>query len=526
MTDILSQITNVQRPADVAEEELDKDGFTPGQQLGYDFNRYPTLLRLAHSKARVRIVTGPAGSSKTTGLIWYMIMLALSQKPDNNGVRRSMGLVVRNTVPVLRSSTIMSFKEAVGPLLTFKTGSFPMKAFLRCSLADGTSVHCDFEFISFQSEDDQSKLLGYQPTFAFLDEVSELPESLIQAVSRRLGRYPNPKYSHNLTHNVVLGATNGPKKNHWLYRWSMGEKDAEFKMMAEQLGQPYFEFFKQPAGLLRPREEGGRWLPNPMAENIENLPNGYGYYYAMLGDADDKIKAYVEGDFSDIKTGKVVFPEFREDLHVLKADTPIPTGIPLILGFDFGRTPVCIIAVANTGGRVIIVDEVVGEDMSIETLYLEHVASVLKSARYSRSWIENAWGDPAGEAEAQSVDLSPYDILVDNGVPIENPGSNKIGVRIEAVRQMLNRIASDGKPMLQITANCRYTIEAFKNDYIYESVRGKNDVVRDVPTKSHVNWVSDLMDAVQYICLGYGSMYRAQKRRNRFPSSRRTTRYI
>ena len=52
-------------------------------------------------------------------------------------------------------------------------------------------------------------------------------------------------------------------------------------MMSERMGRPYFELFRQPPALLR--QPDGSWDPNPMAENIENLPGGYNYYYAMLG---------------------------------------------------------------------------------------------------------------------------------------------------------------------------------------------------------------------------------------------------
>ena len=69
------------------------------------------------------------------------------------------------------------------------------------------------------------------------------------------------------------------------------EKDDEFKMMSERMGRPYFELFRQPPALLR--QPDGTWDPNPMAENIENLPGGYNYYYAMLGGEEQKIKAYV-----------------------------------------------------------------------------------------------------------------------------------------------------------------------------------------------------------------------------------------
>lgn len=463
-------------------------------------------------------------SAKTTGIIWMLMLLAISQAPIN-GLRSSRVLVGRNTMKMLRSSTIQSFKQTVGNLLTFKTGSSPMRAFLRCSLNDGTTVNCDFDFISFDSTDSLNTLLGYEPTVVFLDEVSELPEELVLAAARRIGRFPDPKLACGDNFQLLM-ATNGPKKNHWLYKWAMGEMDEKFAVSSAQMGRPYFEFFKQPAALIRPKEEGGQWLPNPMAENIENLMGGYAYYYQMLTGDDDAIRAYVEGDFSDLRQGKVVFPSFSKELHVIPKDRVPANGQPLYVSFDFGRTPVCLVAVATSGGRVIIIDEVMGEDMSVKTLWIENVEPVLRK-HYPQSWVERGWGDPAGQSEAQSVDLSPYDVLQQQGVDIQNPGTNLLPPRLEAVREMLNTLATDGKPMLQITDNCRYTINALNDDYIYEQVRGKNDVVKDIPTKTHENWVSDLADAVQYLCLGFRSMYKIKERRQKFArKNRRRTRYI
>ena len=459
-------------------------------------------------------------SAKTSGIIWTLLLQAIMQEPAADGVRYSRALVARNTNSMLRSTTIPSFKTMVGNLMTFRTGSFPMMAHARFELNDGTKVHFDVEFLSFDDEKSQNKLLGCEPTFGFIDELSEFPESLVFAIDRRLGRYPSGRFG-KATWVGLFGATNGPLKNHWLYRWYLGDKDDEFKMMSERMGRPYFELFRQPPALLR--QPDGSWDPNPMAENIENLPGGYNYYYAMLGGEEQKIKAYVEGEFADLVTGKVVFPEFNESRHVIDQFN-VPAGAPLYLSFDFGRTPVCLVGTMTAGGRLIIVDEVMGEDMSIETLTVEHIKPTLRR-RYINNLVEGAWGDPAGLVQAQSVDVSPYDILLNNGIPIESPGTNKLQPRIEAVKQRLTKLDSMGQPLLQITKNCKFLIEALKYNYIYENVRGKNDVVRDTPTKSHEGWTSDLADALQYMVLGINISSRMSKSSSS-RSSRRHSRFI
>lgn len=488
-------------------------------EIGFDFNMYPTLHRMALSDARIKLALGPAGSAKTSGIIWQILIAAIQQKPASDGVRYSRCLVVRNTYQMLKSTTIPSFKTMLGNLMTFRLGGFPLLGHLRCHLNDGTEVHLDVEFVAVDSEAAQNKLLGAEPTFAFVDEISEIPEHLIYAIDRRLGRYPSGRFG-KASWVGMWCATNGPLKNHWLYEWYMGKKDKEFSEISKRIGRPYMEVFKQPPALIE--QPDGRFLPNPQAENIENLPNGYGYYYSMLGAEREKINAYVLGDFSDLRTGKVVFPEFTEDRHVIPQFN-LPSGAPLYLSFDFGRTPVCIIATMTSGGRLVIVDEIMGEDMSIDTLMSEHVKPVLRQ-KYSTNPVAGATADPSGVVEAQSVDVSPFDVLMNHGVPVESPGTNKLQPRLEAVKQYLTKLDKTGQPQLQITSNCKYLIDALKYTYVFESVRGKNDVVRDTPTKTHEGWASDLADATAYLCLYTGLLSRYKQKTRK--SSTRRARFI
>ncbi len=56
---VLSQIKKIDK-AEVDDKDVDKDVVSrPG--VGFDFTRYPTLLRMAHSRAFIKAVAGPAG---------------------------------------------------------------------------------------------------------------------------------------------------------------------------------------------------------------------------------------------------------------------------------------------------------------------------------------------------------------------------------------------------------------------------------------------------------------------------------
>lgn len=467
----------------------------------FDLDRYPTMKRFAQSDAAIRIVIGPAGSAKTTYCALEILRLACLQEPAEDGVRYSKALVARQTYQMLQSSTIDTFKRMLGDILSFKTGKIPPEAYGKFRIDDGTYVDLKIEFVSFDSEDAQSKLRGYEPTWVFLDEVSEMPESLVTAALARTGRFPSGKYGRP-TRSGVIGATNGPLKRHWLYQWASGKHKDLHAAISKEIGIPYFELFQQPAGLIRPAKEGDPWKPNPAAENIHHLDEGYGYYFKMLGMKSTEIQAFVEGTFADLVTGKVVFPEFSPSHVVSIEDVPLPQRIPLYLGFDFGRTPVCIICTMTTGGRVMVLEELTGMDISVRTLLDDYVLPKLQS-KYRFATVEGAWGDPAGMVKAQSVEVSPFDVILSAGIPIEDPGgANRLGPRIESVKQRLTSLDSMGYPKLQISDECKFLLAAMQHDYVYEAIRGGNGAVRDIPTKTHEGWCSDLADALQYVCLG------------------------
>lgn len=445
-------------------------------------------------------VTG--NSAKTSYCVMELLRLAMLQEPSpQDNVRYSMAVVVRNTYDLLIKSTVPTFKRMLGPLYRGKD-SIPPVGQVIFPMADGTTVNLLINFMSVDSPEDEKKFLGFEPTFVFIDEVSECSESLIHAAVRRLGRYPSGALG-KCTRSCLIAATNGPIEGHWLHHWWLGHEDEKHQQIARQMGIPvYAEIFKQPPALLRPLDPDGEWLPNPEAENVHNLADGYGYYYAMLGGSPESIAAYVEGDFASISMGRRVYREFNTQMHVAP-DRALRPNQPYyyLLSFDFGRTPVCLLGTVTPEGSLYILDEFMGEDISVSQLWDETVSPSLR--RHYKGWMcEDATGDPAGMIEDQTTPLSPYKVLVKKGVPIRPVvNNNKYEARHNAVRYWLTQLNSSGKPKLQISDKCRFLIDALNRTYIYEKVRGQTDVYKEQPTKSHVNWASDLADAFQYVCL-------------------------
>lgn len=476
--------------------------------IGFDLDRYPTLKRASYSDALVRLALGPAGSAKTSWAIMELLRTAMLQEPSPlDSTRYTRMLVVRNTYSLLKSNTIPSMQNMLGPLLQVTEGSQPLGK-VRAQLGDGTMLNMDIQFLALDSEDAQNKLLGAEPTMVLCDELNMMPESVVFALVRRLGRYPSGAKGR-VTRTGIIGVFNGPVKGSWLHRWYLGELDKKFEQTARNMGMSKFvEFFKQPAALIPPpgypnsHDPNAEWTPNPLAENIHNLAQGYGYYYAMLADPDPgKIQSYVMGDFADVKHGKVVFPEFHRDVHTFPAQSVNTHELrEYYLSFDFGRTPVCIVGYLAPDGSLLVLDEFMGEDMSVDTLYRTEVLPALKQ-RYPNAVCAKAWGDPAGMVQGQNLDLSMFDVLRRLGVPITAPTrSNKLEPRLQAVRSFMTALGHNGKPRLRIRDNCKFLIQAMAADYIYEN--RSSGGTHDTPTKSHVGWVSDLADAAQYLSLG------------------------
>lgn len=481
--------------------------------LGFPLDKFPTLRAASYSNSLIKLVKGPAGSAKTSWAMMELLRVAINQTPSpKDNTRYTRMLVVRNTYSLLKSNTIPSMKSMYGSLLKITEGSQPSGRVV-AKLSDGTMLHMEIQFLALDSEDSHDKLLGSQPTYVVFDELNMMPESVVFAALRRLGRYPSPNEG-GITSTGIIGVFNGPVKGSWLHRWWLGELDGEMAKAAEEMRKhsprikfdKLMEFFSQPPALIPPdgfpNKSEGDWQPNPEAENIENLGMGYGYYYAMLADPDPaKIQAYVLGDFADIKHGKVVFPEFSRDIHTFPEHQVNTRDLQqYYLSFDFGRTPVCIVSALTGDGSILVLDEFMGEDVSIDYLYRNIVLPALKT-KYPIGRCAAAWCDPAGMQKGQNLDLSPVQVLRDLGVPVSPPAmSNRVEPRLQAVRNFLGKLGYNGKPRLRIRENCKFLIQAMAADYIYENKGGGG--VRDEPTKSHVGWVSDLADSLQYCCMG------------------------
>lgn len=500
----------------------------------------PVANEYIASNARVSIITGPLGSSKTTASCQRILRHMVEQEPNRYRVRPTRFLVCRNTYPDLTTTTIPSFKAFFFPdedpidpetgeplpreLLPPKLGTWrgggeePPHATFDFKLDDDTQVKSLVWFISLDTPADVRRLLGLEITAIWLSEAKELEKSLIDMMDLRHGRYPSMAQGRIMpTWHGMFGDTNRPNVDHWLFELSEVEKPEGWA------------FFHQPGGVLHAGTEPDgrkRWKVNPAAENLWNLPGGRDaknklrwlanpedggkptlsggsdYYKTSLGGkTDDWINVYLANEWGFVRSGKPVHPEFVDSIHTATEELRPVTGIPLVLGFDFGRTPACVVLQWWPGvGRWVALDELTSEDVSAQSF--GPVCREWLIQRFGRDPLMRGWGDPAGDQKGQAVDETPMMILRSHGIPCQPAPTNKALLRRAALREVLMRGTMDGRRAFLLSPRCRVLREGLMGGWEFERVNIVGiERYKDEPAKNR--W-SHVCEALEYALVGEG----------------------
>ena len=449
----------------------------------------PVAAAFHESDAFVRILLGPVGSGKSATCCIELFNRALQQKPSKDGVRRSRFCAIRNTYAELKSTTIKTYQDWFAGIETTRWDTPIVSTISLPDLGDGTSLHMEVLFIALDRPEDSGKLRSLELGIAWLNEASLLDKAVLDIATQRVGRYPSKFLHGGPTFSGVICDSNMPDDDGWLYKIAEEEKPEGFAV------------FKQPGGIYKVLDKRspdfGTFKPNKDAENIPNLPDGFGYYLRQVaGKSDDYIQVFLEARYGSTMHGRPVYPEFVDKIHVSdKPLRPIP-GMPLVIAFDFGLTPACCITQMTPKGQVLVLDEVVCENMGIRSAYLDAVLPLINS-KYGGYRIE-AWGDPAGIARSSTDEKSCFMELEELGLICEPTHTNKFLPRKDAVAFFLQRMTSSGPGML-IDPSCKTVIKGFRGGYMYERLQVSGETrFKDRPCK---NRFSHPHDALQYACL-------------------------
>ena len=235
------------------------------------------------------------------------------------------------------------------------------------------------------------------------------------------------------------------------------------------------------------------WQP-PMPENNKNLPVDY---YETLrrvwSHRPDLISRFIDGKFGFQALGKNVTPEWSDQIHLSHGLLPA-LRVPLVLLWDFGLNPTCIITQVTPLGHWNILDAFVGSEMGVAEL-CEQVVKPTLAAKYMRYQLKHV-GDPAGVQREQSDSRqSAVKMIVKMLGGTWRSGPVRIHERIDPLRNVL-RQTRQGKGMMQVDKeNAREVWRCLRGDWHHKI--GRNGIVSGEPVKNMASHPGDAM--------GYGS---------------------
>tara|TARA_R110000772_G_scaffold2045_3_gene7024 strand:- start:661 stop:1770 length:1110 start_codon:yes stop_codon:yes gene_type:complete len=331
-------------------------------------------------------------------------------------------------------------------------------------------VECEIMFRALDDSDDVANLNSLELTFAWFNECRDINPDIVDAMSKRIGRFPSAK-DGGPSWFGMWGDTNPPTMDTWWY-YQMEKLDPVDGVSLNDNG---WDVFKQPSGR------------SPYAENVENLPEGY---YDIQGRSDEYVRVYIDGEYGLSTAGQPVYKYFRPDYHMAHQTLqPIVNGVrPIVIGMDLGLTPAAVIAQQDPRGRVLILDEAVSFDMGIQR-FIRTVLKPLIIEKYSGSPVIIIT-DPAGIQRAQTDERSAVDIIKAEGLKVMSAKTNNISARLSAVDDFLMRQV-DGDSAFLVDPRCSRLKAAMMGGYRFHKKNGNIDK----------NKHSHVAEALQYLML-------------------------
>jgi hypothetical protein len=405
-------------------------------------------------------------------MVMELLCRAQQQAPDpSDGIRRTRAVIVRNTLPQLKTTCLKTILELIGPMVLWKEAD-------KTIWIKFNDIESEWIFMPLDTPENVQRLLSLDITMAWMSELRELQPRILMDVLSRCGRYPSMAHGGPTWHGLI-GETNSFDED------SAWNKILEDRILDDKPLPTTWGYFVQPGA----REAN--------AENIENLVRGY-YDELIENNSQAWVDQYVDNRIAPSLAGEAVFrASFRDSFHVAKEPlVPIP-GTMVLVGMDFGRHPACVLCQMDARGRLVVLDEVIGENIGVEQFVSTQLRPVLARPEYQRLPV-GVVGDPSGIARSQIGEESVFAALKRLGLSAQPAQTNDIDPRLRAVEKWLLQ-QRDGSAAVLVSPVCSTLIRALRSKYRY--TRKKDGELHPVPDKTHP-W-SDIADAFQYACLGY-----------------------
>ncbi len=455
------------------------------------------------SPAFVRGIKGPVGSAKSSTCVMELHRKQIDQRPNERGWRMSRWAIIRNTNPMLATTTIKTYEDWLKPEFygDIKMNPPPYEHEIDLELPDRTRIVSEVYFLSLDRPEDMRKLLSLELTGAFVNEARELPKTIIDGVTQRLRRYPAIKDGGASWSGLIMD-TNSPDADHW---WPImaglapppeGMSDEDIRQLVKPEG---WDFFDQPPAMIE-RFENKKLVGyevNPHAENLSNLDPEY-YPGMIAGKTKAWIDVYIMNRIGATHDGRPVHSNFRRDVHVAAEPIePVP-GVPIIASADFGLTPAAVLF-QRVRDRYLVLREIVLTDASAKDLG-KKLNAVMRD-EFPAHKLLTLWGDPAGDQRAGTDKTTPFQVLRAMKIAARPVETNDPEIRRGALDNALTRMVG-GLPGIEFDPSCVVTIAGLEGAWCYKRVRSANgESFEDTPSK---NRYSHVCEGLEYGMVGCG----------------------
>jgi len=280
------------------------------------------------------------------------------------------------------------------------------------------------------------------------------------------------------------------------------------KIVFDKINSPDYNFPEVPPSQVRSPMEGIECWKNPnngfvvidLHYTANPAKRGHAWKEAIKNSM--PIRDYMMEYEKNWQTfqGLSVYPDFNKDVHVMKEARKPEYGLPLLLGWDFGLTPACIVG-QLVGNQLRIFHEFVEQNRGIES-FAPIVMNKLKQLYPSWTDPDNdyiSFVDPSGFSRNDVDERTCALELRKQGFKNLQPGPMNWEPRRKSVEGFLVGIDRDGAHFQINEVNCPTLVEGFTGGYRYPDAASDIEPTKIRPVKDHY---SHPHDALQYLAFG------------------------
>jgi hypothetical protein len=432
-------------------------------------------------------IVGPVGSGKTTGIFFKLVYMAKKQAPGPDGIRRTRAVIVRNTLPQLKDTTLASW------FMWFKDGqagrweATNYKFILRFD-----DVECEVLFRPLDTPEDIARVLSLEVTFAILDEFVQIPREIVDALSARCGRYPSAK-DGGATNWGMWGSSNPDTEDNWWYEHLHDEK-VTYRHPGCTGGTP-LDAIARPHATTYYHQPGGM---TQGAENIENLPGKRDYYVEQAkGKKPAWIKQFVDAEWGFSAAGMPVVSSFQKEWHVAKKELLFNPQLELVIGLDPGLAGMGLVFTQeDVEGRLLVLGEIALQNVGVERMVTQHLKPYLRR-RFPGANVVIA-PDPAAAQRAVTNERAVTDILKRHfTTKVET--NNRLPMRLDAIDYFAARLTDVGPALMIDPVHCPKLIRALAGGWRYAMDQKRGVPRGSEPEKNEHSHIGD--------AFGYAARY-------------------